>query len=964
MFKLNKFCIVSGALIVASLFTSCSRKPLADTSVTNALSDTSSEATPKLLYISPGVLSGLRLEPKFIFTFEDKLTSSNFRSSSISFSKITGNTETEINDIGISVTSHQLTFMPRAKLAYNSQYALTYDSKDKIYRWLFTTVDKDSPTAPGNATVAVQNADPLDLIIRNTSNILCIAGTSTSAAGESLTYSYRWLKTGGAVLGTSSSLSGTVARASVLPPEKLYCEVKATSASGKVSAPVLSEEILVDGAPPLVSFTTPAVNSTGSRTTTKIEVTFNETMDATTLDSTAIEVKDSAGAVVGGLVTSTNNSIEFTPTNHLRYFMRYTVKVLSTVKDVSDNAMAADYIYTFDTGAPNSKKRILYDNAGYNTIRNPAVLSTHLNSGKMWVKSRSGWSVSEDNGTTFSAISTTTRPTLSSDRITELYIDNNIMIFGGIYAGYEVSLDGGATFTNKVSTMPAPIRAERVLTAMALDTSTYILSLDMGVYKVTGGGATYTQKFVPPSPVIALAKSGSNLYALSISHGLHMSYDNGETWVDTVNDYPVYNPVGNNFGVFTDGMNVYLSNGSGFYISRGVDAANSLKAQSFEQIAVPGGNIFSSYSDGEFVFVGSNLGLTILKFGATQFTSGNTSGSHDISVVAHLDSGDGLPSDRVDSVNYDGTNLFLGTPNGLVIGTFNRTTYATSFSVRTTTNYIASANGYGAANGMTTGNGKTYYATDDSVTYTSDGLNFQRFNVNTTDWWQSTTDVKFAGTRLFIGTPEGLEYTADDGASLNTYSLGGVSSLHQENDDIIVVWTSGEVWHIDSNSLNLVNSETLLAGGRRSTLIDDLLYIPTASGLNIYDTGDYTITSHPTFAGMYVWAVSGHGSRVLVSTYANGLWISNDRGATFTQLGAAAGLNVAASYESSYTYGDTIIVFSNLDFISTMHCSVDGGASFQTHSGLFGSLERSTQIIGSGTDLSFFTYGATFTAVP
>ncbi len=95
---------------------------------------------------------------------------------------------------------------------------------------------------------------------------------------------------------------------------------------------------------------------------TNVNATFNVVMDPSTITTTSFTLMQGS-TLVPGVVTYTGLTATFTPINPLAYNKVYTATMAKGVKDPDNNAMIADYIWTFTTGS-------LSDNVI------PAVIST------------------------------------------------------------------------------------------------------------------------------------------------------------------------------------------------------------------------------------------------------------------------------------------------------------------------------------------------------------------------------------------------------------------------------------------------------------------------------------------------------------------------------------------------------------------------------------------------------------
>ena len=108
-----------------------------------------------------------------------------------------------------------------------------------------------------------------------------------------------------------------------------------------------------DNTPPTVTATVPLNNATGVSLNSIVTATFSEAMDPLTISSSTFLVRGPGGAVVPGSITYAGSSFTavFTPTGNLAPSTTYTATVTSGSKDLSGNALAADYVWSFATGA-------------------------------------------------------------------------------------------------------------------------------------------------------------------------------------------------------------------------------------------------------------------------------------------------------------------------------------------------------------------------------------------------------------------------------------------------------------------------------------------------------------------------------------------------------------------------------------------------------------------------------------
>jgi hypothetical protein len=121
---------------------------------------------------------------------------------------------------------------------------------------------------------------------------------------------------------------------------------------------VFTSNVGPDTTPPVMTLAAPASGSTGVAAVANIVATFNEPLNATTVSTASFELRDSAGALVPGTVTydGTARTATFDPSGGLSYSTTYTATIRGgatdpRVKDVAGNAMAANAVWSFTTGA-------------------------------------------------------------------------------------------------------------------------------------------------------------------------------------------------------------------------------------------------------------------------------------------------------------------------------------------------------------------------------------------------------------------------------------------------------------------------------------------------------------------------------------------------------------------------------------------------------------------------------------
>jgi hypothetical protein len=111
----------------------------------------------------------------------------------------------------------------------------------------------------------------------------------------------------------------------------------------------VTEEVGTIGICPVVVSTTPTKGAINVVASTNVTATFNEAMDASTINTTTFILKEGT-TQVAGTVTYSGIIATFTPATLLMANTVYTGTITTGSKDSSGNAMVADYVWSFNTG--------------------------------------------------------------------------------------------------------------------------------------------------------------------------------------------------------------------------------------------------------------------------------------------------------------------------------------------------------------------------------------------------------------------------------------------------------------------------------------------------------------------------------------------------------------------------------------------------------------------------------------
>ena len=113
---------------------------------------------------------------------------------------------------------------------------------------------------------------------------------------------------------------------------------------------LFNDTVSSDTTSPEVSEMSPANGTTNVAIDSAIAGTFSEAMDAGSITQSTFLVSGGSGTI-GGTVSYSGTTVTFTPSGTLAYSTTYTATVTTGVKDVAGNAMAANYTWSFTTGA-------------------------------------------------------------------------------------------------------------------------------------------------------------------------------------------------------------------------------------------------------------------------------------------------------------------------------------------------------------------------------------------------------------------------------------------------------------------------------------------------------------------------------------------------------------------------------------------------------------------------------------
>jgi methionine-rich copper-binding protein CopC len=107
---------------------------------------------------------------------------------------------------------------------------------------------------------------------------------------------------------------------------------------------------VLDTTPPTVSSTTPADTATNVPVSSQVTATFSEAMNPATITTNTFTLQQ-GGISVTGLISYASGTATFAPATNLLGNTLYTATITTGVTDLAGNALAANFVWTFTTGA-------------------------------------------------------------------------------------------------------------------------------------------------------------------------------------------------------------------------------------------------------------------------------------------------------------------------------------------------------------------------------------------------------------------------------------------------------------------------------------------------------------------------------------------------------------------------------------------------------------------------------------
>jgi hypothetical protein len=351
-------CIMFITLFGAFVFNSCEKSTTYNKPADNPLA--SKDVTPPAVSTVSPVIDAVSVPTSTTatVTFNEKMNIPSFSTSTFTLKQ-----GTNLIPGTVTGSSTVAVFTPSAALLKNTVYTGTISTgvRDSTgnalaadFIWSFTTaadLDTQKPTV-----ISVVPANSATAIPTNTKVTLTFSEAMDAATISASTVT---LKKGSTAVPGTLTYSGQVATftpSSALAANSLYTGTVSTGAKDVAGNALAANytwsfttAAAADVTPPTIQSVLPAANATSVATGAKATVTFNETMDAASINATTFTLKQGSAAIAG-TVTFSGTTATFTPSAPLSGSTLYTAAISTGAKDASGNALAAIYTWSFTTG--------------------------------------------------------------------------------------------------------------------------------------------------------------------------------------------------------------------------------------------------------------------------------------------------------------------------------------------------------------------------------------------------------------------------------------------------------------------------------------------------------------------------------------------------------------------------------------------------------------------------------------
>ena len=308
--------------------------------------------------------TGVAFNTVISVTFSESMTNSSLTPASFI---VAANGASAIPGV-VNVTGTTATFKPTADLAPSTLYTVTITNAARDasgnplagnFVLTFTTgatPDTSAPTVTSNTPASGGTG-----VVRSTNVTATFSEQMSEATITTASFTLTPTAGGSAIPGTVD-VAGAVATfipAATLAASTQYTaslSTAVTDASGNPLAASYSWSFTTaaapDVTPPTVIANTPLNGATAVGLNTAISATFSEPLTNSTITAASMSLSPLAGGpAIGGSVSVTGNTATFVPGANLAGSTQFRATITTAVKDAAGNALAANFSWTFTTGA-------------------------------------------------------------------------------------------------------------------------------------------------------------------------------------------------------------------------------------------------------------------------------------------------------------------------------------------------------------------------------------------------------------------------------------------------------------------------------------------------------------------------------------------------------------------------------------------------------------------------------------
>ena len=331
---------------------------------------------PTVTWTSPAntspIASNIAINSVVSATFSKLMTESTLTTSSFALDCVNGGSIA--TTLSYDVPTRTATLHPTSVLASTTTCTATIntDAKDSTglallvpYIWSFSTAAAADTTAP--TVIAITPLNNAGSVSVNTNVNVSFSESMAPSTVTASTMTLRNTTLNTAVTGTVlyAPSSNTAVFTPTLPTplanNTLYTVTLSTAVTDLAGNPLASTftstfttAALPDTTRPTVTVNFPADAATSVANNTAISATFSEDMTASSIDASSFTLTNMAtSAAVTGTVgfTPSSRTATFTPTspNTLANNTLFTAKITTVAKDLANNTLAADFVWTFTT---------------------------------------------------------------------------------------------------------------------------------------------------------------------------------------------------------------------------------------------------------------------------------------------------------------------------------------------------------------------------------------------------------------------------------------------------------------------------------------------------------------------------------------------------------------------------------------------------------------------------------------